>query len=238
MYDLSEIRRANLRDLIEKDGGNQAAFARKVGKSPQQIHSMLKGQKAFGTVIARELEAKLGLLPGQLDREKGTLPTVQGFFNGEESVPTGYVSIPEYQLRFSAGGNPDAPNNEPEWEIVKNSEPALYRADFFTSHGLSADRCIRAKVNGDSMEPYLFKNDTILIERFSDCHPVSVHVHDGDIYAISVEGEFRVKRLSKVKNGIRISSDNPDYEDEIYTGQEVDDRIRIYGRVIEVSRTL
>ena len=238
MYDLSEIRRANLRALIEKEGGSQAAFARKLGKSPQQINSMLKGQKAFGASIAREIESKLGLFPGQLDKESSAAPCVRGFLVGEEPVPAGYVAIPEYQLRFSAGGDGNVPGSEPEWEIVNDSTPAIYRDDFLTSRGLTQNNTMRAKVNGDSMEPFLFKNDTILIKCFSDPHPCNVHIHDGDIYALLVDGEYRVKRLSKVKNGIRISSDNPEYKDEIYTGGEVDDKIRIYGRVVELSRTL
>lgn len=238
MYDLSEIRRANLRVLIEKDGGNQAAFARKVGKAPQQIHSMLKGQKAFGSGVARDIEGKLGLIPGSLDREDANKPTVRGLLVGEEPIPPGYVAIPEYRLTFSAGGDPDAHCSEPEWEVVNDSIPAIYREDFLVSRGLNPDNSMRCKVNGDSMEPYLFKNDTILIKCFKDPHPCNVHIHDGDIYALLVDGEYRVKRLSKVKGGLRISSDNPKYADEIYTGNEVDDRIRIYGVVIEVSRTI
>ena len=232
--------KTRIRGLLDKSSGKtQAALARHCGVSTAAVaqwmktggislENLMKASDFFGVSFEW-----LRTGEGSKERSNG----VKAFFPDEEPIPSGYVSIPEYELAFRAGGCPDAP--EPEWEEVHESKPAIYRADFFTIRGLSPNRCRRAKVTGDSMEPYICKGDTILFEEFSDRHPASIHIHDGDVYVLTIDGDYRVKRLSKVKNGIRISSDNSSkYEDEIYTGQEVDDRIRIYGRVIEVSRTL
>ena len=58
---------------------------------------------------------------------------------------------------------------------------------------------------------------------------------DGRIYAISIGNDMKIKRLSKTKNGVIVRSDNPDYPDETYTGEECDS-IRVYGRVAQLIR--
>ncbi|WP_444893609.1 hypothetical protein ACJJIE_03750 [Microbulbifer sp. TRSA001] len=67
--DINEIRRTNIR-RIAADYKNRAEFARKVGRSEQQLYSLIgKGAtKTIGNRIARDLEERLGLKEGELDR--------------------------------------------------------------------------------------------------------------------------------------------------------------------------
>ncbi|QFT55602.1 hypothetical protein [Microbulbifer sp. THAF38] len=67
--DINEIRRTNIR-RIAADYKNRAEFARKVDRSEQQLYSLIsKGAtKTIGNRIARDLEEKLGLKEGELDR--------------------------------------------------------------------------------------------------------------------------------------------------------------------------
>ena len=85
------------------------------------------------------------------------------------------------------------------------------------------------------MEPTIMDGDKIIWAEFLDSHVGSNPINDGRVYVLTIEGAYRVKRLSRVKAGIRISSDNQHYDDEIYTGSECDS-IRIFGPVLQITR--
>lgn len=67
-------RKDMLRALIDAPpfDGNQAEFARKIGKSPAQVNQWLTGHRALGDAGARNIEMKLGLGLGYFD---GATPT-------------------------------------------------------------------------------------------------------------------------------------------------------------------
>lgn len=235
MYEIGDTRRENLRRILEERKLSQSELARLSKKTPQQVSNMLRGSKAFGQNMARDFEAALKLMPGTLDIPPGAMPQpVKAYIPEEETPPPGYVAIPEYRLEFSAGNGGEA-----EWVVVEDSVPAWYRRDFFQKNHINPDRCRRAKVTGDSMEPTLCAGDTIMFEEFLEKTPGVNHIHDGAIYAITVEGAYRVKRLAHCKGGILVISDNEGrYPEECYLGEEVARCLRIYGRVIEVTRAL
>jgi hypothetical protein len=65
---LKDVRRGNLRRLIdEKFWGRAAAAARAIERPPQQVNDMLSGRKFFGEKIARHIEETLSLPVGYLD---------------------------------------------------------------------------------------------------------------------------------------------------------------------------
>lgn len=73
-------RAQNTIDLIKhRFGGNYAAFARKVERSPSQINDMLADppRKPFGEKLARSFEKQLGLALGTLDVEHPFPPEVR-----------------------------------------------------------------------------------------------------------------------------------------------------------------
>jgi hypothetical protein len=68
--DLQAIRRENLRAyMAAKLGGVEAELARCIGRSPSQTSDMLAGRKSFGEKVARDIEKKLQLEQGELDRD-------------------------------------------------------------------------------------------------------------------------------------------------------------------------
>ena len=78
MNDAADIRRANLRLLVERDG--LSSVARRAGKPDRQINDMLAGRKSFGEKVARAIEKSLdpSRAPGWLDVSGGVdlLPSV------------------------------------------------------------------------------------------------------------------------------------------------------------------
>lgn len=144
--------------------------------------------------------------------------------HNEELPPEGVVTIPEYKIRCGAGSA-----GEPTFEEITESRPAYYRADWFTAHGTSPEKCKRFTVHGDSMTPILFDGDSILV----DCS--SKRIADGKIYAFSFGGDLRVKRLYRLFNGgLRVLSENPAVPEERIEPFDID-KIIIIGRVIDRS---
>ena len=87
------------------------------------------------------------------------------------------------------------------------------------------------------MEPFIYDGDKVTWI----CEPCPeigcVHIVDGAIYVISVDGNLKIKRLQTCKDGIVVISDNERYPAETYTNEECN-RIRVYGRVIDLQRHL
>jgi len=67
MNELAELRKANLRAIVERDGLTSAA--RRFQKPDRQLNDMLAGRKSFGEKVARAMERSYdpSLPPGWLD---------------------------------------------------------------------------------------------------------------------------------------------------------------------------
>lgn len=154
-------------------------------------------------------------------------------FEDGDMPPDDVVVIHEYKLTF--GANPAGVEAEPEWVIDEQGEDYWYKRQFFQKRHLNPDRCKRARVSGDSMEPTVCAGDRFMFNSEIDPRPGCVIISDGEIYAISVDGQMKIKRLSRSKDGIVVRSDNPAYPPEIYSGEEMN-RLRIYGKVVELIR--
>lgn len=80
-------------------------------------------------------------------------------------------------------------------------------------------------MQGDSMAPTLQDGSLIAIESIDN------FVNDG-IYVFNWEGELFIKRLQRIKDGVRVMSDNGKYEAWEITRDEMQDRhFVILGRV-------
>lgn len=136
----------------------------------------------------------------------------------------GFVFVPRYEVEASMGNG-----------TVIHSEQIVdylaFREDWVrTVLCLNPKNLILISSVGDSMEPTLKTNDLLLIDRGS------ADVRHDDIYAFSSNGELRVKRIQFRINGVLIvKSDNPQYESEIISPDQIDS-IKIIGRVVWFGR--
>ena len=220
-------------ELMKSKRLTQQEVADKVGVARQSISLWQKDQTVPSGKNLEKLAAALGttscyLLFGQ------TNPNIKTFEDGD-TPPDDVVVIHEYKLTF--GASPSGVEPVPEWEFVDDGDDYWYKRTFFQKRHLNPDRCKRARVSGDSMEPFVYSGDTVLFSEVSDPRPTCVIIQDGKIYVISVDGKLKIKRLASIKDGIAIRSDNPSYKTEEFTGDELS-RLRIYGRVVEISRSV
>lgn len=127
--------------LDRNKGITQAAIARYCGVSTSAVAQWIAGDGIdykHIPKIAKFLEVSQKWLTGEED--------IQAYCSGEEGPPEGVIAVPEYELRFSAGGNGA---NEPEWEVVHASRPVWYDKEDMRRLGITKpERCKRARVTG------------------------------------------------------------------------------------------
>ena len=227
-----------LKIALERSGKSQRALALYCGVSTASTTYWFNGKtKVLTAENAMKAAMFLGVSVEWLTSGKGEMTdgaNIKVFAEGD-TPPDDVVVIHEYRLVF--GAHADGVEPTPEWEIVEGGDDYWYRLSFFQNRHLNPDHCKRAKVTGDSMEPFIYGGDTVLFNEVPDPRPACVTICDGKIYVLCVDGKLKIKRLASIKDGISVRSDNPDYKPEDYTGDELS-RLRIYGRVIEVSRSL
>lgn len=137
------------------------------------------------------------------------------------------VYVPESRIEFSAGNGRTA-----HYELIEDEEPATYRLSWFQKYGINPDRVRRFRVSGDSMEPYLFARDTILV------NTDETNIVDGKTYAIRYGDELRVKKMFRRLDGtIVLRSVNPAYKDEEVPPELASEHITVIGRVRDRSGT-
>ena len=97
-----------------------------------------------------------------------------------------YIVIPQYHVQASAG-----PGNEnPVFEEVDGKECGFIKPRWwFQLHQINPENCKTFEVHGDSMEPYLWDGDKILV----DCTPTDII--SGKVYVFMIHGKMRVKVL-------------------------------------------
>jgi phage repressor protein C with HTH and peptisase S24 domain len=146
-----------------------------------------------------------------------------------DSLGDDYIQIRESEVRFSAGNG-----RTPHFDELEDSVPATYRREWFIKEGFSASTSKRFKVHGDSMEPFLYDGDTVLVNL------AETNVVNGKVYALRYGDDLKIKRVyRKIDGGLILHSDNPDFlpRDEEISAATVDEYISIVGRVRDKSGT-
>jgi phage repressor protein C with HTH and peptisase S24 domain len=185
-------------DLKKTTG--QSAVAALLNESPQTLNNwevrgmskngMLKAEEAIGC-RARWLQNGSGEMSASgIGRRK----VIQFDKNNLE-----FVEIRKVQLKLSAGISGFSIDH-----IQEDALPITFRRDWFVKNGYNPEDLIAIKVNGDSMEPALYADDTVVINT-ADKIP-----KDGIVFAVNYEGEDVVKRLLRDNGEWWLLSDNPD----------------------------
>ncbi|PXW23384.1 S24 family peptidase [Paraburkholderia caballeronis] len=129
------------------------------------------------------------------------------------------VWIDRYDYHFSAG------TGLIQWEI-RQKKALPFDIGFFKSLGSKPKDCKLLTVRGDSMEPFLFNRDMMMVDSSR------VNVRDGQVYAIYFEDEPLVKQIFKqVGGGIVLHSYNAKYPDRLVPPASME-LIKIIGEVI------
>jgi phage repressor protein C with HTH and peptisase S24 domain len=195
-------------------GFSQQELATRAGVSQPAIYKLVSGQSKTTRKLLEIADAL------QCDPEWLNTGVSRSYGLSGNKQPSSF-DIPFYDVQFSAGFGSVADDNG-AYETLEVPEQLL------TMMGVSpANACI-VKVKGDSMEPTLHNDESIVIDT-SVIKPLS-----NQLYAFEFEGDLKVKRFVKEFSGYwTIKSDNknnPAYQDQTIAQDNVD-RLRIIGRV-------
>lgn len=185
MNKIADVRRANLRFLIEREG--LSSVARRAGKPDRQLNDMVAGRKSFGEKVARDIESHLdpSLKPGWLDQ-----PTYDA-----GAVPAATLLAVAELLSLSANVEPAKHPARSEPASVSPSLERVGRVPLISwvqagdwSHAADLlhpgealewiDTGVRVRphtfalrVEGDSMEPEFAPGTILVVEPEMDAHP-------------------------------------------------------------------
>lgn len=143
----------------------------------------------------------------------------------ESALNDGLITVPEYNIRLSAGGGyvVDEETILEQWVFTKSylSEMRLLAADL-----------VVAEVEGDSMEPKLFSGDRVMVNQ------TDKDANRPGIFAVWDTSALVVKRIEKIPGTdpvmLRLISDNPNHSKYDVLAEDT----RIIGRVVWFARRL
>ncbi len=220
----------NLSDRIKKrleaTGKTQAGLARHVGVKPPSVSKWMNGEtkNLEGMNLLRASDF-LECSPTWLAQGKGLEVENYGVRAGSALIPSSaavrsyddyrdldpekYVFVKSYSIGLSAG------NGNFAW-IEHEDDPLVFRASFFKARKLKPENCRALRVSGRSMEPALDDGDAVMIDTSK------IHIVDGEIYAVMVQGELFIKYVDRLPGGIRLRSANEAFKPMDLTQEQLE----------------
>jgi SOS-response transcriptional repressor LexA len=194
----------------------------------------LKAEGVTGEEIARRMGFKsrsyvTKILKGDLTGKQMNATRMMTALRGLDLDPSDYYTIgPSMEdfgfvrkVKASLGAGSSLETDGDELELY------AFRKPFLANIGPQA-RLALHDVVGDSMEPTLRDGDTVLL------NTQDTDVRSGEIYAVRIDDELLVKRVTREPGRLILASDNPRYPD--ITVDPAGANFGIVGRVRWMAR--
>ena len=202
----------NVKFLREQLGMTQAELGEKLGKGQTTIQKIETGQTLRPRFIS-DMADVLGIDVFTLEHGDATQPSEKlpliptqktvGVLDPKNPPTSTHRRIIRYEVRLAAGEG----KGTADWIVRENDDdPIYFRNGWFRARHLDEENLRGMYVRGDSMEPYLFNHDTVIID------VADTEISDGEVYAIVFKNRFYVKELRLMEGGVRIISHNEKYE--------------------------
>lgn len=138
----------------------------------------------------------------------------------EELPRESTVLVTRIDVELSAG------NGKESWHI-EEKEPLPFQADYIRRLDAKPRDLVAVKVDGDSMEPRLFDDDTVIVSKADTRVPAN-----GGVFALVYAGDLLVKRLFRMPDGgLKIYSDNHERYEAVMVSPDQVEHVSIIGRV-------
>ncbi len=142
---------------------------------------------------------------------------------GASELETEFALIPGYNIQVSAGSGALPVDESPTRKLA-------FRHKWLKFKGLKEKDLVLVFADGDSMEPTISDNNTLMIDTSKR------ELKDGNIYVIRTNSHLIVKRVQTLWNkGILLLSDNKEYETQQVEPNEADD-LEVIGRVVWIGK--
>lgn len=222
-----------VRDTRIEKGMTQQQLADTVGVNQPVIGSIESRDSEtskHASKIADALSVSLDwLLSGKGGKSNIEVKTEDGSYETrlntwDESTPLSddEIDLPFYSnVHVAAGYGSECEEGSPNRKL-RFSKRSLRDAN------VNSEDAIVMKVVGDSMERLILDGATIAV----DTSKANVPIKDNRIYALESDGDLRCKYVQRVPGGkIKLISENPMYDDELYDMDEFSKLYRIIGWV-------
>lgn len=188
-----------IREVLSDKSLSINDLSEKIGVSKRTIENYLGQKRLPGPEFLTAMTEHLGVSATWLLTGKG-MQYLDDHPNGVISqVAPDFISIQRFDVAASAGHGALA-----ETEI--GTGHYAFNRTWLDRRGLKPDNLAVIAVRGDSMEPELYDQDLILLDR-SQTRP-----RDGDMYVVRYSGDLFVKRIQAVPgNKIELLSTNRFY---------------------------
>jgi phage repressor protein C with HTH and peptisase S24 domain len=205
-------------------------FASKIGVSEGTLRRILKGEDPKLSVIERIAEQAgvdfMWLVKGMGEAQtQGSSPLLSQRVVSVDEFEEEFILVPGYHISVSTGHG--AFN-----DAARIERHLAFRKKWIDYKGLDKSQLAVVFAKGDSMEPTIHNNNTILVD-LSD-----KKLSEGLIYVVRLGEELYAKRLQQYLDGsVRLISDNKEYVDQHVQPHELE-QLEIIGKVVWIGKDL
>ncbi len=181
---------------------SRAEFAAKLGEKPSKIQDVETGKQRINDLFLIKLADIFPIDIGDLFRNKSLNPSADDHRSIKTAPPNqeNFISIPRYDVAASAGHGSLAESEEGTGHYAFNQS-------WLARRNLQPSNLAVIAVRGDSMEPELYDNDLILLDK-SQTEP-----RDGEMFVVRHSNDLFVKRIQKAPgNRYALKSSNRFYD--------------------------
>ena len=218
--DRDNTRRENLKLLVARYGSARA-LAIAVSKAPQQIGQLLRGESPFGDRITADIEKKLNLAEGSLDKKPDDAPA---------------VATPEFQQKPQS--------NFTRVPLVSSVQAGLPRDcgdlcfdEFVEVPGELPNGCYALKVSGDSMSPLMDEGDVVVVDPGRWPKPGDCIVARSELENLSSATVKRYYPIGFDETGREVFEARP-FNPEYPVMHSVDQKLSVVGTVCKLIKDM
>ncbi|KZN43670.1 XRE family transcriptional regulator [Pseudoalteromonas luteoviolacea] len=205
------------------------AFASKIDVSEGTLRRILKGEDPKLSIVERIADeadvSLLWLITGDEDATTADSPASMHPIVKLDEFNEAFVLVPGYHVSVSTGHG--AFNGHTQ--IARH---LAFRKKWLEYKNLEKSELAVVFAKGDSMEPTIHNNNTILVD-LSD-----KKLSEGLIYVVRLGEELYAKRLQQYLDGsVRLISDNKEYVEQVVKPDEME-QLEIIGKVVWIGKDL
>ncbi|TMP31052.1 XRE family transcriptional regulator [Pseudoalteromonas rubra] len=205
------------------------AFASKIDISEGTLRRILKGEDPKLSIVARIAQVAnvdlMWLIQGETTTDCPQSPIITQPLVKLDEFNEAFVLVPGYHVSVSTGHGAFNDNAQVARHLA-------FRKKWIDYKNLDKSELAVVFAKGDSMEPTIHNNNTILVD-LSD-----KKLSEGLIYVVRLGEELYAKRLQQYLDGsVRLISDNKEYVEQVVRADELE-QLEIIGKVVWIGKDL
>ncbi|MBU2967091.1 S24 family peptidase [Amphritea sp. 2_MG-2023] len=178
-----------------------------------------------GVGIDRHWRQMIASWVSKYEFEEQHIKDLASLISSQAELANEFALIPGYNVEVAAGSGAFPSNEAPSRRLA-------FRHKWLRFKGLNEKNLVLVFARGDSMEPTISDNNTLMIDTGQR------ELSDGAIYVIRVNSHLVVKRVQTLLNrDIMLISDNTAYHPETLSPWQLND-LEVIGKVVWIGKDI